>query len=114
MIVAMDNSFLCLLFYPNAGLPTDPTTNAPVKEAKERIETLLKKHLDNEDRVIVPSPSLAELAVIVEDLEKVVKIIKKSRFMKIADFDARCAQEWGEIAREARVQGDKKSGAQAS
>ena len=98
-----------MLFNPDAKLPTHPNTDAPVKHVKERMQAFLDKHA--EDTVIVPESRLAELRAGVQDIQNSNEAIKQYPFIKIADFDEKCAIELSIIIREAMAQGDKKSGA---
>ena len=114
MIIAVDNSFLCLLFNPNARPPTDRNTNAPLERVKDRLEAWLDEHIENGDDIIVPSPCLAELLADTPDMQKVIDAINQYSSMKIANFDVECAVEWGAITRKAIAQGDKKLGLQGA
>ncbi len=112
MIVAVDNSFLCLLFKPDAKPPIDRNAGAELEQVKERMEAFLDKYA--KDTVIVPAPCLAELLIGVPDVQKAIDAIKQYPFIKIADFNEKCAIELSIIIRKTMVRHNKKSGSQAS
>lgn len=110
MIVAVDNSFLCLLLKPDAIPTPDPKTGVPVAHWKERINALVDRHSKQGDTILVPTPCLAELLTAVPDVVKAVAEIDRASAMETAAFDARCAIELGIETQKAFQKGDKKSG----
>lgn len=110
MIVAVDNTFLCLLLNPDASPAANPQTGVPAKHWKERIESLIKRHSQSGDTILIPTPCLAELLAAVPDITKAIEQIESSSCMVAAPFDARCAIELGIENQKAIKSGDKKSG----
>jgi len=114
LIVAFDNTFLTLVFNPNARPTPNPGTGKPVDKCKERIEALIDKHSRQGDTVVVATPCLAELLTGVPDVAKALGEITGSASFLPASFDARCAIELAEITRAEIRKGDKKGGVAAS
>lgn len=114
MIVAFDNSFLCLVLRPGSRPTPNPATGKPVEHCRERIEALVDQLGRNGGSVLIPTPCLTELLSRVPDLEKALTEINRSSAFQIAPFDTRCAIELADITRRALAKDDKKSGATAS
>lgn len=114
MILVVDSSALALMINPAANPPNDPSTNAPVAKACERVEAFVTS-LGASDTMIVPTPTLAEILVHAEDdgpafLEQVNSYSR----MRVKPFDQRAAVELAAITRDAKMAGDKKSGSTAA
>jgi len=110
LIVAVDNTFLCLLLKPDARPTPDPKTGIPVTHWKQRIDALVDRHSQAGDTILVPTPCLAELLTAVPDVAKAVQEIASSSSMEPASFDSRCAIELGLETQKAINAGDKKAG----
>lgn len=110
-MAVFDTQFLIYLFDPDANMPNDPKTDGPVADGKERIEHLVKK-LDQEDeRVFIPTPVLSEYLIGARDAGvSRLQLLQNSSVFRFADFDARAAVELATLMREALDRGDKKSG----
>ena len=113
MIVAFDNTFLSLVLHPDAEPTPNPATGEPVSYWKERIDSLITRHSEARDTVIIPAPCLAELLSAVPDVHKAIDEISSSTSFLAAPFDAKCAVEFAIRTREAIEAGDKRSGVQA-
>jgi len=113
LILTLDNSSLTLLINPGANPPVDPATGTPLKYAKERVEGLVEG-LTAQDRLIIPTPVLAE--VMVEAGEGAPEIIDKLQTLariQILPFDTRAAVELAVMTREAIQAGSKKGSSSA-
>lgn len=60
MVVAFDNSVLCLLLHPGVDIPNDPATGNPVSRAQDRIAYLVEQLRESRSRILIPTPVLAE------------------------------------------------------
>lgn len=110
MILTLDNSAFTLVINPDAGAPIDPSTGKPLKYAKERVEGLIAG-LGTSDRLIIPTPVLAEALVVAEDAgpELIDKIQSMAKIV-IAPFDQRAAVELAMMHRETMEITGKKKG----
>lgn len=109
MIIALDNSSFTLLVNPEARPPLDPETGETLTHAKARIEGLIND-LGSNDRLIMPTPALAEALIVAADAagELLDRIQTFSR-IAIAPFDQRAAAEAAMMHHEAiAVYGTKK------
>ncbi len=114
MILVVDSSALALMINPGANPPNDPTTNAPVVKARERVDAFVTS-FGASDTLIVPTPTLAEVLVHAEDdgpafLEQVNSYSR----VRVKPFDQRAAVELAAITRNAKLDGDKRSGSTAA
>ena len=104
-------SFLILLLHPDAQAPVDPATGIPVEHAGDRIQHLVATLEKRKEKVIIPSPALAEFLVKADSAGATyLGIMESKRFLKISSFDKRAAVELASMTREALAQGDKRSG----
>lgn len=113
MIVAMDNTFLSLLWNPASKPTPNPVTGQPVTHYKQRIEALIDTHSKRGDVVLIPTPCFAELLCAVPDLEKAVNDISASVAYEVAPFDARASIDLAQAIRKAKNDGSKHSGSDA-
>ena len=113
-MVTIDNTTLALLLHPKAKAPNDPQTNQPLQKARERIEQLISD-LDAEDeRVIVPTPVLAELLILAgSEGPQYLEAIQDSKTLLIRGFDERAAIELAAIELADRGKSGKKGGLDA-
>ena len=94
-MVEFDAGFLAILFHPNPGLPPDPQTGKPVTQTKERIEFLINTLSDSGEKILIPTPALAEVLIAlgkVAAAQAVDNLHGESAF-QIGDFDERSAIE---------------------
>ncbi len=110
MIVALDNSFLSLIFYENARPGSNPATGKPVEHCQLRVDAMIEYHSSKNDIVLIPTPCLTELLVIVPDFAKIINEISRSVAFEIAAFDVRASIDLAEERRKAKLAGDKRSG----
>lgn len=108
MILTLDNSTLTLLINPGARPPEDPATGKPVTHAKERVEALIEG-LASSDRLIIPTPVLAEVLVAAEDAAPdILNRMQTFARLQIVPFDQRAAVELAIMTRDAIKHGSKK------
>lgn len=62
-MVVFDTSVLTLAFDQDARAPIDPATGLPLTRCKERIDYLLQTMSAAKQRVLIPTPVLAEYLV---------------------------------------------------
>lgn len=60
MIVAVDNSILTLILYPQAKATPNPATGKPVDDLASRLKSMITRHEENGDTIIIPTPVLTE------------------------------------------------------
>lgn len=105
-----DNTFLCLLFHPNARPPNDSNNN-PVARCRDRIDYLVEQLEERGTKIIIPTPALAELLVIAgPNYVKYLNEINGRACFKVSDFDQRAAIEVALQMASAISTHDKRSG----
>jgi predicted nucleic acid-binding protein len=108
LILTLDNSTLTLLINPDARPPDDPKTREPLKYAKERVEGLILS-LGSSDRLIIPTPVLAEVLVAAEDgAPEILNQMQTLARIQVAPFGQRAAVELAAMTRDALKLGTKK------
>lgn len=65
-MVVFDNSFLSLLLHPDADVPNDPATDAPVERAHDRIAYLVERLRESGTRILIPAPVLGEFLTVAD------------------------------------------------
>jgi predicted nucleic acid-binding protein len=110
-MVGIDSTILSLILYPKARAPEDPTTGKPIERLEDRIEQLLED-LDNDgERIIIPTPVLAEFLVLAgKDGPKYLDDISARKTFFVRPFDEMAAIELAAQESEARRSGDKRGG----
>jgi predicted nucleic acid-binding protein len=102
-MVAFDSTFLTFLFIPNAQCDTD--------RAKERVDNLIGSLQGSGERIVIPSPALAELLIAVgHSRSQILRELTHSPKFLIAPFDSKAALELSLLAETARKQSGKKKG----
>lgn len=92
--VGFDNTFLSILLNPHGNIPLDPQTGLPVAMAKERAEYVVETLGKSRQKIILPTPVIAELLTAIgPDAQQYITIIGRSRLFELASFDSRCAIE---------------------
>ena len=113
MVVAFDNSVLCLLLHPGVDVPNDPATGNPVSRAQDRIAYLVEQLRESRSRILIPTPVLAEFLTFAS--ADYLDEINSSAHFEVAPFDQRAAIEAGSAMRRARFgPGGKKLGLDAT
>jgi predicted nucleic acid-binding protein len=93
-MVVFDTSVLVLVSDPNAKPPKDPLTGAPVTECQARMSHLVKTLTKAKERVLLPTPVLAEYLVKAgADKDERLQEITKSSVFVVAAFDTMAAVE---------------------
>ena len=102
-MVLFDNSVLCLLLHPEAEVPNDPATGAPVERAHDRMSYLVEQLREAGTRILIPAPVLSEFLTFA-DAEYLTEITQNMWF-EIASFDQRAAVEAAVTIRRAIASG---------
>jgi predicted nucleic acid-binding protein len=106
-----DASFLTLVLYPEVAPPNDPSTGKAVEFAGKRIAALLNQLSIDGERIIIPTPVLAEVLVLVGSAgPEYVRLLDKSARFEVVPFDVRSAIENAAAVASAIAKGDKRSG----
>jgi predicted nucleic acid-binding protein len=110
LTVAFDASILVYVVTPDASPPLGPDGN-PVQNCKERVDYLLKQLQKQDEKIIIPTPSLGEVLVGAGDAGPAfVETLRTSRHFRVVPFDERAAVEFAATQVEKKRTG-KKSGA---
>ena len=95
MIVAFDASVLVYVLDANARPPLDPQTGQPVSRCSDRVKALIEQLQRDDAKVIIPTPSLAEVLVKAQAAApEWLRILNASRQFRISSFDQRAAVEF--------------------
>jgi len=114
-LVLFDNNFLSYLLNRDARSPLDSKTGEPVQHAQERVEYLIQCLDQSGERILIPSPALAEVLVFAGDaLGGWLNLINSTAAFEVADFDQRAAVELALMEQIDRKQGDKRGGSDDS
>ena len=62
-MIVFDTSVLLLALDPSTDPPLDPTTQAPLEKAGERIEHMIDTLSNEKQTIIIPTPVLSEIMV---------------------------------------------------
>jgi hypothetical protein len=97
-MLAIDQSFLELIVYPEGKPPRDPATGLPIERLPDRIDELTQAWQDDGETVIIPTPALSQFLILAhhQASDYLAKLIASSYF-KIEDFDTRAAIELAAI-----------------
>ena len=110
MIVSFDASILVYVIDAKANAPIDQATGAPVDRCQERVTYLLKRLQDSGDKIIIPTPALAEVLVKAgKNGPELLRIINSSKFFKIVPFDERASVEFAAVQIERASAGQRSS-----
>lgn len=95
MIVAFDASILIYVIDEQANPPVDPATGKPVDRCHERVAHLLEYLQQQNAKIVIPTPALAEVLVrAAKGGPEFLRILSSSRYFRIAPFDERAAVEF--------------------
>lgn len=107
----IDATVLTLILNPNADVPVNPETKEPIAKVKVRIDFLIKTLQDAKQKIVIPTPVLAE--VLVQSTPQgisYVGVLQKASVFEIRDFDQLSAIELAFMTAAAIASGDKKAG----
>lgn len=95
MIVAFDASILIYVIDAHAKPPTDPATGHPVEHCRERVAHLFEVLEQQNAKIVIPTPALAEVLVrAVKAGAEFLRILSSSKCFRVASFDERAAIEF--------------------
>lgn len=108
--VGFDNTMLSILLNPAGRIPLDATTGKPVVDAKRRAENLVATLGKTRQKIIIPTPAVAELLTAIgPSAQEYFSIVARSRLFEVAAFDSRCAIELAYLNREVFAISDPKN-----
>ena len=108
-MVSVDAGFLGLLISPNAKPPNDPKTGQPPERIPERLEKLLADLDTAKERIVIPTPALAEFLVLAgDDGPAYLSELSNQIAFTIRAFDQMAAVELAAMELHARKQGSKR------
>ena len=88
MIGMFDAGFLYILFDGKARIPRDKSGVPVIDRAQERIDYLVQTMSQRKDKIIVPTPALAEFMLLAADRwSDYLTIIRRKAVFEIAGFD---------------------------
>lgn len=109
-MVAFDNTILSLLMLPDAEQHVGREARI-VEHARERVLGLVQRLDAERERVVVPTPALAELLVTEgADVDDILTTLRGSACLRVEGFDERSAVELAARLRDARRAGDPREG----
>ena len=95
MIVAFDASILIYVIDEQAKPPADPATGNSVDRCRERVAYLLESLQQQNAKIVIPTPALAEVLVrAAKGGSEFLRILSSSKHFRIAPFDERAAVEF--------------------
>lgn len=95
MIVAFDASILIYVIDEQAKPPVDPATGKPVDRCHERVTHVLESLQQQNAKIVIPTPALAEVLVHAgKGGPEFLHILSSSKHFRIAPFGERAAVEF--------------------
>ena len=108
--VGFDTTMLSILLNPNGRIPLDAATGQPVVDARRRAENLVSQLGKSRQKIIIPTPAVAELLTAIgPSAQEYFSIVGRSRVFEVAAFDSRCAIELACLNREVFAASDPKN-----
>jgi hypothetical protein len=108
-MVSMDASPLSLLLHPHAKPPLDPATGKSLTEAPGRIERLIEDLHSANERIVIPTPALAEFLVLAGgDAQQYLSELANQPIFRVQPFDVLAAIELAAMENQARGKGSKR------
>lgn len=109
-MVAVDTGFLALILFPGAKPANDPKTGVAPERFSERVSKLVDDWDESRERIIVPTPALAEFLVLAgEDGQKYLSELTSNSSFNVRPFDIMAAVEVAAMELQARKQGSKRA-----
>jgi len=101
-MAVFDATALLHFLEPDAPAAIDPTTNAPVTDAKARIDHLIHTLEQQRETIIIPTPALSEVLVHADAAApEYLVLLNRLACFRIAPFNQRAAVELAAMTREA-------------
>lgn len=101
MIAVFDATVLVYLLDADAKAPLDPSRGAPIECCADRVNHLLSELQEMKARIVIPTPSLAEVLVKAADAAgEWLAQLNRSRHFHVVPFDARAAVEYAAMESE--------------
>jgi predicted nucleic acid-binding protein len=95
LIAAFDASTLVYVIDEHAKPPIDPATGKPLDRCHERVMHLLESLQQENIKIVIPTPALAEVLVrAAKGGPEFLRILSSSKHFRIAPFDERAAVEF--------------------
>lgn len=108
-MVVFDNSIFCLSLHPDAK------PRSGVDRAKERVEFLIERLQEENERIILPAPAMAEFLVLAgKQGPEYIRRLREIAGLRIEPFDEKAAIELADIEIAARQSGNKRGKAKDS
>ena len=110
-MVVVDANILLLMLDPDANARIESRSSGAVLSAKERVEFLIEQIDEAGEKVVVPTPVLAEALVFAgQDAPVYVSAMRKFACIRIEPFDELAAIELAQMDYSDIQAGDKKGG----
>ena len=95
MIVTIDANILIYLFDDKTSAPISKATGLPVDKCHERVKYLFQELEREKAKIVIPTPTLAEVLVRAQEgAPERLRILKASKHFRIVAFDERAAVEF--------------------
>jgi hypothetical protein len=99
MKVVFDTSIIVLTLNPDAKPPQDPTTHAPLENAKQRVDYLVRVLSKKKSKIVIPAPALCEALIYANGaINDYIKRLHQAPFL-VHPFDSRAAIECAQYLR---------------
>ena len=114
-MVVIDATVLMLMLRPGTPVPNGPD-GIPIDRPKERIEYLVQRLNNAKNKIIIPTPALAEALIRAGAAasQQIVDHLQRYSVFGIEPFDQRAAVEVAAMSREALVRGNKRGDSAAT
>jgi hypothetical protein len=99
MKVVFDTSVIALILNQNAKPPQNPTTHAPLENARQRVDYLVRVLSKKKSKIIIPAPVLCEVLTHADAaINDYMKRLHQAPFL-VHPFDSRAAIECAQYLR---------------
>jgi predicted nucleic acid-binding protein len=108
LIAVFDASVLIFLFERDASGPRDSATGLTLTRCYDRVNHLVETLTRDHAKIIIPTPSLAEILVKADAAGPAwLRIINENRFIRVVPFDTLAAVEFAAMQRDRKQLGTK-------